>query len=262
MQPILQPSGTPSPAAGVPAAPNYSAAPGYYAASGYAATTYFAAPTYAPTSYYYYPASSTAAAAPVASASYLSSFAPDGQAAAGLGGFIDPSSSQARGQRILSGLRGAFIPNAGIGFEVLHQFAKSLFAREFGLTPNEVDTGVLADLVRRVINEANAVQGGGAGGRVAPGTPVVQPGTVAPSVTPGQGSVMTVSVEALGPDGKLQVVSRVTVSLGGATGAGRGNTAPMGPGNVAPEPDTGIAPSAPPTPAGATPPAQKAAPRT
>jgi hypothetical protein len=270
---VVPPTPPPGAAPGVGAAPGYSAAPAYYAASSYsAAPAYYAAPNYysasnyyAASGYSYYPTSSAAAApaaAPVGSASYLASFVPDGQAAPAAGpfGLVDRYSSQNRGQAILNGLRSTFAGNRGMLFGTLLQTALQLFTQQFGLSPNNQDYGILTDLVQKVISEATG-SAVGSGGGVNTGTSEVPQVTVAPTTgTSAQGSVMTISVEALGPDGKLQVVSRVTVNLGGATAGSHGNTAPVAPGGATNQPNSGVVPPTPP-PAGAAPPAEKAGPK-
>jgi hypothetical protein len=239
------------------AAPSYYAAPGYYAAPSY----------YAASGYYNYPTAATAgaapAAAPVAPVSYLASFVPDGQAAAapGPGGLFDPYSSQARGQAILNGLRSTFAANRGMLFGTLLQTALHLFAQQFFFSPNNQDYGILANLVQKVISEATGSTGSsgvGPGGQQ--GVTGVPTGAIAPTGALAQGSVLTVSVEAVGADGKLQVVSRVSINLGGPTAGGRSGGIPVAPGSGAGEPGGGVVPPTPP-PAGA-PPATRDAPKT
>jgi hypothetical protein len=246
--PAPPPSNAPAAAPGVAAAPGYSAAPGYYAPAGYYAPSY-----YAPSSaYYYYPSSSTPSAAPAAAAiapvSYLASFVPDAQAAPGLGGLIDPSSNQGRGQTILNGLRSAFGANRGMLFGTLLQTGLNLFAQQFLSSPNNQDYSILTDLVQKVINEATGNTGGG---NVPVTPPAISPPTATqPAVTAGQGSVLIVKVEVPGADGKLKTVSQVSVSLAGTAASSHAPDVPPPPATGTVPSNTGVAPPAPP-PAGA-----------
>jgi hypothetical protein len=132
------------------AAPSY-VAPMYYSIPGY---THYAA--VAPT--YYTPAYSPATAAylapslPVAPMSFLATFNPDAPMVAGTPGY-HPALPQARGTRILQGLRDAVLANPGLLSASLIQLAANLFGQEFGFSPNPQDISILTGLVTKVLDE-------------------------------------------------------------------------------------------------------------
>jgi hypothetical protein len=204
--------------------------PGYVAPL-VAAPTYYSVPAYssfmgvAPT--YYTAASSPVVATgapslPVAPMSFLASFNADTPMVATTPGY-HPALPQARGTRILQGLRGALVTNPSLLAGPLIQLAANLFGQEFGFSPNPQDVSILTGLVTKVLGE---LTGGGAASTGAATPNQATTGQAAPSPGP-ETLVITVTLPA-----SSQVSIRQPGQAGGqpTSGASQGGASGGGPG--------------------------------
>jgi hypothetical protein len=143
-----------SPVAAMPMQYSVAAYP-YAASAGVAPAYYPAAPAYYAGASPFLPATPSTpqtAGLPVAPFSFLSNFNPDAPLMPALAGY-DAAMPQARGGRILQGLRNALVGNKGMLFGSLLQLAVNLFGQEFGFSPGAQDASILSGLVNRVLCE-------------------------------------------------------------------------------------------------------------
>jgi len=181
---------------------------------------------------YYQPAAAStsqsapqAASLPVAPFSFLSSFNPDAPLMPGVAGY-EPAMPQAKGGRILQGLRSAILGNKGMLFGPLLQLAVNLFGQEFGFTPNAQDASILSGLVSKVLGE---VLGVGPSTPTPNTNPTPNPSAGGGQAAPTQGAQTLVITITLPAD------SRISVQQGGQQPgpqswqpAGPAGTNPMG----------------------------------
>jgi len=154
-----------------------------------------------------------AASLPVAPFAFLSSFNPDAPLMPGVAGY-EPAMPQAKGSRILQGLRSAIVGNKGMLFGPLLQLAVNLFGQEFGFTPNAQDASILSGLVSKVLGEVLGVSPSTA----TPNTTPTPPPTPAPTPNPSAGggqAAPTQGAQTLVITITLPADSRISVQQGG-----------------------------------------------
>jgi hypothetical protein len=197
----VAPVATVAPSYVAPMVPAYvHAVPAYYSVPTF---PYPAATAVAPTYYTGYAPGATAAtpqaaSLPVAPMSFLASFNPDVPMVPGVAGY-DPAMPQAKGSRILQGLRNVLLANRSMIFGSLAQVAAQLFAQEFGFAPNAQDVSILTGLVTRVLDD---VTGGAASNP--PSGEVTNPATSNPG-TSNQGAQSLVITITLPSNAKIAV---------------------------------------------------------
>ncbi len=119
----------------------------------------------------------------------------------GVAGY-DPAMPQAKGGRILQGLRSAILGNKGMLFGPLLQLAVNLFGQEFGFSPGAQDASILSGLVNRVLCE---VLGTGSSNANSNPNPTPNPAGGGGQAVPTQGAQTLVITITLPADSRISV---------------------------------------------------------
>jgi hypothetical protein len=171
------------------------------------------------------PAAYQAPSLPVAPMSFLAGFNPDAPMVATTPGY-HAALPQAKGTRILQGLRDAVVTNPSLVAGPLIQLAANLFGQEFGFSPNPQDVSVLTGLVAKVLD---GLKGGNAAATSQATTGQTTTGQAAPSPGP-QTLVITVTLPASSRVSIRQPGQGGQSTSGGPQGGSQGGSSSGGPG--------------------------------